>query len=282
MTDAAGSAGAGNPGDGGAAPGGDGGAATPIWTDGFSEEQVALVETKGWKGPGDLLTSYQHAEKHIGRDPSTLLSVPGPDASDDDYATLYGRLGRPEKAEGYTLAELEGADEQRDAGLRSLAHKMGLSQRQFDVLRAADYEGSKTGTSDRETELRNGIADARKTLQGEWGQAYTERDGLASKGAEFVGLSRSAAAKAGLLGGEAGVKLIKGLAELGAMLVEDKILGEGGRLTQTAAEARLEMDRLKLDKGFLDAYLNREHLGHKEAVERMRRLSETAWPGQQQ
>ena len=278
MSDAAGSADAGNPGDGGAAPGGDGGAATPVWTDGFSEDQAALVETKGWKAPTDLLTSYQQLEKHVGRDPKDLLTVPGPDASDDDYATLYGRLGRPEKADGYALAELEGADEQRDAGLRTLAHKMGLSQRQFEQLRAADYEGSAAGTSDREADLRNGIADARKTLQGEWGQAFKERDELAGRGAEFIGLSRSAAAKAGMLGGEDGVKLLKGLAELGAMLAEDKFLGEGGGLTQTAAQARDEISKLQIDKPFMDALLNREHMGHKEAQARWTRLHQTAHP----
>lgn len=280
MTDAAGSAGAGNPGDGGAAPGGEGGAATPVWTEGFSEDQVALVETKGWKGPVDLLTSYQHAEKHIGRDSSTILTIPGPDASDDDYSTLYGRLGRPEKADGYMLAEIEGADEQHDAGLRALAHKMGLSQRQFDQLRAADYQGSTAGKASNDETLRNGISDARKALQNEWGGAFTERDGLASKGAEFIGLSRSAAAKAGLLGGEAGVALMKGLAELGALLVEDKILGQGEGLTQTAAQARDEVDKLKLDKAFMDALLNREHVGHKEAQARWTRLHETAYPDQ--
>ena len=70
--------------------------------------------------------------------------------------------------------------------------------------------------------------------------------------------------------------LERGVISSGEMLAEDKVMGGG--FVSSAAEARGEMEQLKLDQGFLDAYLNRDHVGHKAAVSRMRRLSEAAWP----
>ena len=83
--------------------------------------------------------------------------------------------------------------------------------------------------------------------------------------------------RSGFLNGEQGVRLMQGLASLGEMLAEDRVMGGGG-FVSSATEARGEMEQLKLDQGFLDAYLNREHVGHKAAVDRMRRLSQAAWP----
>ncbi len=257
--------------------GGDAGAGPAVWTDGLSADQAALVETKGWRGPADVLVSYQHAERHIGRDPASLVAVPGPAASAKEWGAFYDRLGRPEGPEGYGFEAIAGVETADDPALAALAHELGLNPEQAGQLRERHYEAAARGMQDWAIGLRSDIRDVGQTLRAEWGTAYGERDRLAAGGADFVGLDAAALGRSGLMAGEAGVRLMRGLASLGEMLAEDKVAGSGG-FGSSAAEARGEMEQLKLDRGFLDAYLNREHVGHRAAVERMRRLSEAAWP----
>ncbi len=256
---------------------GDAGAGSALWTEGLSAEQSALVETKGWRGPADVVTSYQNAERHIGRDPASLVAVPGPAASAEEWGEVYDRLGRPQSADGYAFEPIDGIDGRDDPALAALAHELGLNSEQAAQLRERHYEAAARGAQDQVAELRSGIHDIKQTLRAEWGHAYGERDRLAARAAEFVGLDAAALGRAGLLAGEQGVRLMQGLASLGEMLAEDKVAGSGG-FVSSAAEARGQMEQLKLDQGFLDAYLNREHVGHKAAVARMRQLSEAAWP----
>ena len=262
-------------------PGSDPGAvsdgAASGWTAGLSPDQAALVEAKGWRGPGDVLTSYQHAERHIGRDPGSLVTVPGPAATAEDWGQVYDRLGRPNDPAGYEFEPIDGVDAADDPALAHLAHELGLNPDQAAQLRERHYEAAARGAQDHVMTLRSGLHDVGRTLRSEWGHAYGERDRLAARGAEFVGLDAPAIARAGLLQGEQGVRLMQGLARLGEVLAEDKVLGGGG-FASSSAQAQSEMEQLKLDQGFLDAYLSREHVGHKAAVERMRRLSEAAWP----
>lgn len=265
----------------GSMPGQDFGAvsdgASQGWTAGLSPDQAALVEAKGWRAPGDVLTSYQHAERHIGRDPNALVAVPGPAATAEDWGQIYDRLGRPADPGGYEFEPIEGFDAADDPALAGLAHELGLNPDQAAQLREHHYQASARGVQDQMVGLRSGIQDVGRTLRAEWGQAYGERDRLAARGAEFIGLDAADLGRSGLMNGEQGVRLIQGLAQLGEVLAEDKVLGGGG-FASSSAQAQGEMEQLKLDQGFLDAYLSREHVGHKAAVERMRRLSEAAWP----
>ena len=247
------------------------------WTAGLSAEQQALVETKGWRGPADVLTSYQHAERHIGRDPAALVTVPGPAASAEEWGEVYDRLGRPAGPEGYDFEALDGVETADDPALAALAHELGLNSEQAARLRERHYQAAAIGVQDRVVGLRSGIRDVGQALRDEWGPAYGERDRLAARAAQFVGLDAAALGRSGLMAGDQGVTLMRGLAMLGEMLAEDTVAGSGG-FVSSAAEARGEMEQLKLDQGFLEAYLDREHVGHKAAVDRMRRLSETAWP----
>ncbi len=247
------------------------------WTEGLSAEQAALVETKGWRSPADVLTSYQHAERHIGRDPAALVAVPGPAASAEEWGQVYDRLGRPAGPDGYGFEPIQGLDTDDDPALAALAHELGLNSEQAAQLRERHYQAAARGAQDQVVGLRSGIHDIKQTLRAEWGHAYGERDRLAARAAEFVGLDAAAIGRSGLLAGDQGVRLMQGLASLGEMLAEDKVAGSG-RFGSSAADARGQMEQLKLDQGFLDAYLNREHVGHKAAVARMRQLSEAAWP----
>ncbi|NNG04028.1 MAG: hypothetical protein HKM95_07995 [Inquilinus sp.] len=248
------------------------------WTGGLDADQAALVAAKGWQSPADVVASYRHAERHIGRDPAALLTVPGEDAGADEWERIYDRLGRPEDPDGYGFDEREGADPEDDAALAGLAHELGLNREQAATLRDRHYEGAARGSADRLSALKDGVAEAGRALREQWGAGFGERDRLAGEAARFIGLDAADLARSGLLAGDTGLRLMQGLASLGEMLAEDRVVGGGGGFPSAAAEALGELDRLKLDQGFMDAYFSRDHAGHRAAVDRMRRLAEAAWP----
>ncbi len=74
-----------------------------------------------------------HAQSMIGAD---KVPVPGKWANDDDWNTVYTKLGKPESAEGYKLELKEGTQVDKDieGWYRGLAHKAGLNDRQANTI----------------------------------------------------------------------------------------------------------------------------------------------------
>lgn len=58
------------------------------------------------------------------------LSLPGKDATPEQWSEFYGKIGRPEKAEEYGLAVREGEDPAFVGEVASVMHKYGLTKEQ--------------------------------------------------------------------------------------------------------------------------------------------------------
>src|SRR5579885_1096121 len=87
--------------------------------------------------PTLALKAYPQA-KLIGRDPETMVVIPGPDDA-EGWARLWQKLGRPEKPEEYKFAAPqlpEGLtlDESLHQAFTAKVHELGLSQRQAEQL----------------------------------------------------------------------------------------------------------------------------------------------------
>ena len=88
--------------------------------------------------PG-LVTAFVNAERRIGERP---LSVPGSQATDEEWGAVYQALGRPEKAdayeirlpEGYEASELE---KEAHPKIKQAFHKAGFTTRQADTFMEA-------------------------------------------------------------------------------------------------------------------------------------------------
>jgi hypothetical protein len=243
MTEANGSAGAGNPitsidpnaGDGSNGAGTD-------WLAGLEADNRSIVEAKGWKGPQDAIKSYRELETRLGQ----TLSVPGKDATAEDWNKLYEKLGRPESPDKYELkvdrtnlpAEMP-YDETFAVEFRNWAHEAGLNPRQVQALhdkwvgKYADgfTKSAQTLVSEQET--------AHRELTAKWGdaqsEAYKKQVELMSRAARNLDLTD--ALKAGNLitadGGIRNAKLAVALAKVGAELfAEDSFAtGNGGVLS---------------------------------------------------
>lgn len=216
-----------------------------------------------WKSVPDVKTltkAYADAVKYnVG-----AIKMPGKDATAQDWDTFHKKLGRPESAEGYTLAETL-KDDPTAVNMRAVAHSAGLTPTQWEKLSEGwsriNGESAKQQAASRDATV--------STLQGEWGAAYDRKIGLVQRlirtyGGEetFQKLSTDP------IGNDVGyIKLMATVAE--AMAEEELIGGEvEGVVTKEAAQA--ELDTLTLSK----AYLNPRESGHAAAVKRATQLFE--------
>lgn len=101
----------------------------------------------------------------------TLINKP--DLSDEENAAqFYGSLGRPENPADYTIPEIEGADMSPAEAFRDIAHKQGLTQRQFEAIVSGVTEGNlATHAQQMEQMLQD-----KQSLQKEWGFAYDKNN----------------------------------------------------------------------------------------------------------
>lgn len=220
-----------------------------------------------------LAKSYRDTARMVGADKNTLLRLPkDPDAP--EWADVWAKLGRPEAPDGYTIPEDAGLTEQQVAAFREQAHAMGLPQRQAEGV-VAFY--AKQQAAAREALYQHGYS----VLTEEWGGAFKERLAVATKAAElYGGPELIQVLKDTGLGNHPA--MVRAFAKIGLEITEPGELrgGSGGRSPArlSPAEARTEIGKLYQDKAWGEAYYNRDHPGHAEAVQRMSALTEQAHP----
>lgn len=127
------------------------------------------------------------------------LRIPGPDAGEDKWKEFhtkvqervpglmptpnledpeslnatFGKLGRPEGAEGYKTPEGVDLPAEQLGELKALAFKANMTQRQFTDYLSNWTEANQTAQQQAAAKHQEAIS----ALQGEWGAAYEERVG---------------------------------------------------------------------------------------------------------
>ena len=127
-----------------------------------------------------MAKSYINAQKMVGAD---KIAIPGSWATDEDWAGVYNKLGRPEDSAGYELETREDADADFTGWYRDAAHKAGLSQNQASQLAKAYDEYAQTAMQSQEmSEADHELYEkqVRETLQKELGNTWEDRLGHAN------------------------------------------------------------------------------------------------------
>lgn len=177
--------------------GSNGGAAN--WVAGLqAEENRALVEAKQWASPDDALKSYRELQTHA----SKALTVPGDNATAEDWDRFYSKLGRPETPDKYELKLNTEAvpqdfpyDEKSAIEFRNWAHDAGLSPRQAQALhdKFVGYQANGFNTARQAVEKAQG--DAHREIVREWGDpdtnGYRQNVELMSRAVAQLGLKDS-------------------------------------------------------------------------------------------
>jgi len=250
------------------------------WRDLISEEHATNESLADIKTLDDAIKSYIHGQKLIGKDKVVL---PGSDASEEELAAFFNKIGRPADPNEYDLGLPEGLpenlasvlDDAKDEFKKS-AHKYGLTSKQAAALWKSGVEKNLEAYKSSTDAHNNRLQEGHNALKKEWGTAYDERMKLANKVITKFGDDgfRTWLKDTGL-GKEP--QLIKLAAAIGKGLSEDTISpDEKSSGALTPKEALSKANKIIGDKNH--PYHNKKDPSHKQAIEDVGKLFEAAYP----
>lgn len=156
----------------------------PVWYDKAPDEVKGYIQNKGWDDPIKAVNSYQELEKFRGASEKELLRLPKDPNAEGAFDEIYNRLGRPEAPDKYALdlGQDVQIDDVRLNSFREIAHKAGITQKQFEALAKADAEFMTAATKEYETARVQKMEGEYQALIKEWGANASEREELARRG----------------------------------------------------------------------------------------------------
>lgn len=256
------------------APGGETPPAAWDWGKFAKDEDLGWLQSKQYSDVPALIKAARSSEKLIGHD-----KVPLPkDANDvDGQKRVWSKMGWPEKIEDYQLELPEGADKSFVDRMVNKMHANGASTKLVKEIFKDYLEFGRDQQKAQTAALQAQHAREQDALKVEWGAAVNQQVQIAQMGIDaFCGEGMLDKFKAALGPAET----LRFFAKLGGELREAKrVDGDGGGFgPMTPAQAKYEISQKRLDKAFMDAYLDGNHHGHAAAVQEMVRLQKYAAP----
>jgi hypothetical protein len=156
---------------------------------GLADENIGVIQTKGWENADALISSYRELEKHIGADKNDFIKMPKVvEGETPDYSEVFARLGRPETADGYELA-----DSEFSSAAKEVLFKAGITKSQAKDLESWITEYA-TSAQQKAEEARVAELDAKaktaiESLKKEWGADFEKNQALAQDAVRKFGLS---------------------------------------------------------------------------------------------
>jgi hypothetical protein len=232
------------------------GAAAPWFGADVAPEIKGYVENKGWDSPIKAIEGYKHLEQLMGADKAGRGVVWPKDETDaDGWNSIYSRLGRPEKPDGYKLPVPEGQSDVFAKTLMPKFHELGFSQKQAEGLAKFWNDYSATEQKQHEAAVAESLRKDQEALKAEWGGAHDQNLELAKRTAKALGFGEEDLAD--MMAAVGYAKVSKMLVGIGERIGEDKMLTGGQpsarKLSPEAAQQRL--NELMLDKGWVDKLL---------------------------
>jgi hypothetical protein len=242
---------------------------------------VAYVTNKGWKAPADVYKSYRGVETLIGKDPSTLLTIP---RADDPVGqrVAFAKLGMPESADKYEIVAPEGAPDTYKAWVKDTFHKAGLTAAQAKALSTANTEYVKTQSAEGEKAYNLSVQTDKATLLSEWRGGYERQMNAAQTAVKALGFTGEMIDALEQTQGYAAT--MRFFAALGSKLGEDSFVsgadksGGGFGATMTPAEAGVEWEKIKADPVQAKALTDNSHPGHAAAALKQKQLFAIMYP----
>lgn len=228
------------------------------WMPDADADTSGYIQTKGWQGPADAITSYRNLEKMVGADRAgrTVVLPAGDDAT--EWGGVFDKLGRPANADGYKLPVPDGADPAFAKTAAAKMHELGLSAKQGEALAAWWNEQAGTQTSVIQAAEEAALAAEHAALAKDWGtgpDAQMRRE-LARRAAVNLGLDEASIAAMEKVSGYS--KTMKALAKMGDLLREHGAegLGEMGSFGMTPEGAKSRKSQLMADKDWRARAMN--------------------------
>lgn len=178
------------------------------WTEGLDEELSQHAAAKGWDKLEDpiqaahaILKSHRAAEQFFGTPKENLLKMPAPDAQPDEIKAFWGRLGVPDKPEGYDLSEVkyksgDPLDQEFADFLRQTGVELNVPASVVKHLAAKFAEFADAGEAEENMAKATALANNKAALAQQWGgensAVYTMNMAVAQKAAQAAGVDPAA------------------------------------------------------------------------------------------
>tara|TARA_R110002012_G_scaffold266801_1_gene450421 strand:+ start:2929 stop:3822 length:894 start_codon:yes stop_codon:yes gene_type:complete len=248
------------------------------WIDQVTDPTTkAWAEAKGLQNGNfeNVLGSYHNLEKLMGADKAgRTITLLNDDASPEEHAEFYNKLGRPEDASQYSVTLPEGVeDDTRLTMMRTKAHELGLTDEQFKGLAEADAEYVNSTIQQQQDTTAISAAEAEAQLKKEWGAAYDLKVAGINLAAQKLGITEDQLK--GLhnsMGPVDAMKFVDGL----NTKIGDHDFDSGESVIpnhKTPEQAKIELSELSMNKEFMGAWLDKMHPGHAAAVEKKAALA---------
>jgi hypothetical protein len=246
--------------------------AAPVgFLDSLPEDLRMEPSLRNFTDPASLAKSYVHAQRMIGAD---KIPLPGKTATDEDWANVWSKLGRPQAPSEYQV-QFENpvfADSELESFKKS-AFDAGLNNRQVERMAKFLEETVSGANSSRSEMAEKAVYDAEQELRQEFGQAFEQRMALAYNAAkQLLGdadmLDEVQLADGRMLGDHP--QVVRMFAKLAEQIGEDKLLGETSELIMTPQEANMRIAEMtRRDSPYWDK-LHPEHDTYVDEVLRLR------------
>lgn len=249
---------------------------------GLDADTATYVAGKGFKTPGDVVTSYRNAEKLIGAAPESVVKIPTGEFNQELFnSQVADKLGRPKEPTGYELTKLvpTGGDTKFAEAAASKFHQEGLTARQAQNLTKwwNEQAGGMTAATTEAQKLKN--TQEISSLKAEWGQAFDSNAALVDKAAASFSMTPAQVEALKTAMGPKGAMTF--LHNIGLKLgVSDTFVAGDTRESNfaggmTTDQAKVAIAELKKDKDFMSRYVKNES----EAKAKMSNLMARAYPG---
>lgn len=237
------------------------------WYDGLNieDENIGVIQTKGWQDANSIIKSYRELEKFTGRDKNDYIEIPK--GEDADMSAVYSRLGRPDKAEDYELQDTDFAK-----AAKEVLFKEGITKKQAKALEKwiDEYsEGQKKAMDEKaaaDMEARNKASmEALKKL---WGADFDKNIALSKNAAQDLDLTDEEIDAVGnIIGAERFGKILLGLSKPSD--ANQPLTGYKSGGQETKEMAKLRIDELKSDTEFM----KKVAAGDEKSVQELLRLA---------
>ena len=246
--------------------------AAPVnFLDAISEEYRSDPSIKSFTNVNDMAKTLIHAQRLIGAE---KIPLPGKSATDEDWANVWSRLGRPQSPSEYEIKfENQTLDDSELESFRKSAFEAGLNNRQVERM-AKFLEDTVTGANASRSEMaERAVYEAEQELRQEFGQAFDQRMTMAFNAAkQLLGdaslLDEVQLADGRMLGDHP--QIVRMFAKLAEQIGEDQLLGETSELIMTPQEATQRIAEMtRRDSPYWDK-LHPEHDTYVDEVLRLR------------
>jgi|TARA_B100000242_G_scaffold151703_1_gene108333 hypothetical protein len=256
-------------------PSGETAPAEASWRDSLPDDIKDNASLSKFSDVSTLAKSYINAEQMIGKD---KFVVPSQSASEEEWAEVYAKLGRPEAADQYQIdtSGIEDLDENMFNGFREAAHKHGLNDQQAKGI--LDFYQGLAAQVENESN-NNAVLQAQQSereLREEWGRSFDSNTSAAKNVFNTFfkdsGLDQIELADGSLLGNHPA--LVRGLSKLSQVLSEDTIAGNEAGVVDTAS-LQAQINDLT---GPNSPYWDKQNPQHANTVEKVLALREMLSP----